>query len=195
MGGTLLGVYELNGGNGAALVVWSSSSLLSGDMAPLCPETIIDDADVTCVMHPSTYLNKVVLGCADGSIRIVNFATQKLIYTSKHARGTNCRHVLHRSDTTRRVCLMYQHGRDRCVGPGASNAPHGSLSGARRCDHGVLVSPQVLDSRDGRRGQLTPYVVPRPSGRVARSSPRASRPRAPSDARPFPRTGCLHGWS
>uniref|UniRef100_A0A7E4UZN6 Utp21 domain-containing protein n=1 Tax=Panagrellus redivivus TaxID=6233 RepID=A0A7E4UZN6_PANRE len=39
-----------------------------------------EDFDVKVVMHPATYLNKIVLGGANGEMRLVNIKTGKLVY-------------------------------------------------------------------------------------------------------------------
>lgn len=35
----------------------------------------------TCMCHPDTYLNKVVVGGADGSLQLWNFVTGQLVHT------------------------------------------------------------------------------------------------------------------
>lgn len=35
----------------------------------------------TCVCHPDTYLNKVVVGGADGALQLWNFVTGQLVHT------------------------------------------------------------------------------------------------------------------
>ena len=35
----------------------------------------------TCMAHPDTYVNKVLLGGADGRLQLWNFVTQTLLYT------------------------------------------------------------------------------------------------------------------
>jgi U3 small nucleolar RNA-associated protein 21 len=42
-----------------------------------------DLQEPTCCVHPDTYVNKVLLGGADGSLQLWNFATQERIYTFK----------------------------------------------------------------------------------------------------------------
>ena len=42
-----------------------------------------DLVDVTCLVHPHTYLNKIVLGCSDGILRLWNFWSEKSIFESK----------------------------------------------------------------------------------------------------------------
>lgn len=38
---------------------------------------------ISCILHPSTYLNKVLLGSQQGSLQLWNVRTQKLIFTFK----------------------------------------------------------------------------------------------------------------
>jgi U3 small nucleolar RNA-associated protein 21 len=42
---------------------------------------LADYTNPTCLMHPDTYLNKIVLGTREGQIQLWNVATKKLIYT------------------------------------------------------------------------------------------------------------------
>jgi U3 small nucleolar RNA-associated protein 21 len=35
----------------------------------------------TCLCHPDTYLNKVVVGGADGSLQLWNFGSGQLVHT------------------------------------------------------------------------------------------------------------------
>jgi U3 small nucleolar RNA-associated protein 21 len=37
----------------------------------------------TCLAHPNTYLNKVVLGGADGSMQLWNFVTGQHVFSFK----------------------------------------------------------------------------------------------------------------
>jgi len=36
---------------------------------------------VTCVAHPSTYLNKIIVGSEQGALQLWNIKTKKLIYS------------------------------------------------------------------------------------------------------------------
>ena len=40
-----------------------------------------DSFDITTVLHPSTYLNKVIFGSKQGSLQLWNIHTNKLLYT------------------------------------------------------------------------------------------------------------------
>jgi U3 small nucleolar RNA-associated protein 21 len=41
------------------------------------------DFEPTCMTHPDTYINKVVVGGADGSLQLWNFKTQQLVHRFK----------------------------------------------------------------------------------------------------------------
>ena len=41
----------------------------------------LDSFQVTCAVHPSTYLNKILLGSHQGQLQLWNVRTNKLIYT------------------------------------------------------------------------------------------------------------------
>ena len=37
--------------------------------------------EATCMVHPSTYVNKILIGGEDGSLQLWNFQRQKKLYT------------------------------------------------------------------------------------------------------------------
>jgi U3 small nucleolar RNA-associated protein 21 len=39
--------------------------------------------DITCMMHPITYINKILFGSKQGSMQLWNIKTSKLIYSFK----------------------------------------------------------------------------------------------------------------
>lgn len=45
----------------------------------------------TCLAHPDTYLNKVVIGGADGRMLLYNFTTGRLLYEYEGLRGSAVR--------------------------------------------------------------------------------------------------------
>ncbi len=48
-----------------------------------CAQATIElekDFQPTCMAHPDTYLNKVVVGGADGRLQLWNFATRQRLY-------------------------------------------------------------------------------------------------------------------
>eukprot|EP00879_Flechtneria_rotunda_P017827 GHRR01018686.1.p1 GENE.GHRR01018686.1~~GHRR01018686.1.p1 ORF type:complete len:180 (+),score=43.21 GHRR01018686.1:612-1151(+) len=66
-------------GRNSKLLVWKI-----GDYQQ--PQTIIDfgpDFKPTCMIHPDTYINKVVVGGQDGSLQLWNFVTGQLVHTFK----------------------------------------------------------------------------------------------------------------
>ena len=43
--------------------------------------TSLQGAKITCIMHPATYVNKIVVGYADGTLELWNIQKQAIIYT------------------------------------------------------------------------------------------------------------------
>ena len=43
----------------------------------------LDTFTITSAVHPSTYLNKILLGSAQGELQLWNIRTNKLVYTFK----------------------------------------------------------------------------------------------------------------
>jgi U3 small nucleolar RNA-associated protein 21 len=43
--------------------------------------TLLNKSNITCMVHPATYLNKVVVGFADGALELWNFNKSKLVYS------------------------------------------------------------------------------------------------------------------
>lgn len=51
-----------------------------------CLQAVIDlgaDFEPSCMAHPDTYINKVVIGGTDGSLQLWNFKTQQLVHSFK----------------------------------------------------------------------------------------------------------------
>ncbi|GIY91432.1 WD repeat-containing protein 36 [Caerostris extrusa] len=66
----LIAVYEDN-----TVIVWDIKAQEISIEIPFCNFTI------TTILHPSTYLNKILLGSHEGSLQLWNLKTSKLIYT------------------------------------------------------------------------------------------------------------------
>jgi U3 small nucleolar RNA-associated protein 21 len=49
--------------------------------------SLLEPSPVTCLVHPSTYINKILVGYANGNIELWNFARGKIIYTFTCHRG------------------------------------------------------------------------------------------------------------
>ena len=43
----------------------------------------LHEANVTCMMHPTTYLNKIVVGYSDGQLELWNIKTKSIVYAFK----------------------------------------------------------------------------------------------------------------
>lgn len=45
----------------------------------------LENFSITVMMHPDTYLNKIILGSQQGILQLWNVKTKKLIYTFDHS--------------------------------------------------------------------------------------------------------------
>ncbi|XP_015915378.1 WD repeat-containing protein 36 [Parasteatoda tepidariorum] len=67
----LIAIYEDN-----TLILWNIKSEENSLEIPFGSNT-----QISAIIHPSTYLNKILIGCRDGRLEIWNLRTTKLIYT------------------------------------------------------------------------------------------------------------------
>ncbi|KAL2634137.1 hypothetical protein R1flu_005616 [Riccia fluitans] len=78
------GKHILSVGTEGRLLVWS---VVEED--PTCPAEPVGEMQLresfnpTCIVHPETYLNKVLIGSEEGSLQLWNISTQKMIYEFK----------------------------------------------------------------------------------------------------------------
>uniref|UniRef100_A0A383VCR0 Small-subunit processome Utp21 domain-containing protein n=1 Tax=Tetradesmus obliquus TaxID=3088 RepID=A0A383VCR0_TETOB len=75
----VLGDNLLSLGKDRQLLVWKIGQYDA-------PEAVIDlgaDFEPSCMAHPDTYINKVVIGGTDGSLQMWNFKTQQLVHSFK----------------------------------------------------------------------------------------------------------------
>ncbi|WIA17803.1 hypothetical protein OEZ85_009315 [Tetradesmus obliquus] len=75
----VLGDNLLSLGKDRQLLVWKIGQYDA-------PEAVIDlgaDFEPSCMAHPDTYINKVVIGGTDGSLQLWNFKTQQLVHSFK----------------------------------------------------------------------------------------------------------------
>jgi hypothetical protein len=69
---------------------WSCRGVLAIILPTLPPSTLLQISihfeasfEPFCLAHPDTYINKVVVGGADGSLQLVNFVTGQVVHTFK----------------------------------------------------------------------------------------------------------------
>lgn len=69
--------------SGASILIWSlSKNHLIRELSICRPVADTDDVfEATCILHPSTYVDKVLLGSSQGHLQLYNFRTSTLIYT------------------------------------------------------------------------------------------------------------------
>ena len=72
----VLGDALLSLGRDRRLLVWRIGDYAAPQQTVLLPEGF----DPTCMAHPDTYLNKVVVGAEDGRLQLWNFASGRLVY-------------------------------------------------------------------------------------------------------------------
>lgn len=85
VGATLLSVGSEGGGR--VVRVWDLARRAAAGALPALGR----DECVTCMCHPPTYLNKVVLGLADGSLQLWNFRTGRRVHVFDPARWNAAR--------------------------------------------------------------------------------------------------------
>ncbi|XP_068190775.1 WD repeat-containing protein 36 [Antennarius striatus] len=72
-----LGDQLISADSGGDVIVWD---VQGGDIY-LQLQFDPSSFDVSAIMHPSTYLNKVLLGCSQGALQLWNIKTSKLLFT------------------------------------------------------------------------------------------------------------------
>lgn len=83
----VLGDYLLSLGQDGQLLVWQIGTY----DAPVASIQLAQGFVPTCMVHPDTYLNKVVVGAEDGRMQLWNFASQQLIFEFKSlGAGVRC---------------------------------------------------------------------------------------------------------
>ena len=72
----VLGEYIIGRTSGRRVLVWRI-----GEYGEAVSELDLgDDFTPTCLAHPQTYLNKIVIGSSDGRMQLWNFVSEKLVY-------------------------------------------------------------------------------------------------------------------
>ncbi|XAR54384.1 hypothetical protein NMG60_11029486 [Bertholletia excelsa] len=71
------------------LFVWAFKGIEQNN-APIGHVMLEDKFSPTCLMHPDTYLNKVLLGSQEGSLQLWNISTKKKIYEFKGWKSSIC---------------------------------------------------------------------------------------------------------
>ncbi|XP_028767335.1 WD repeat-containing protein 36, partial [Neltuma alba] len=64
------------------MYIWAFKGI-DQNLAPFGPMKLDDKFTVSCIMHPDTYLNKVLIGSEQGAMQLWNISTRKKIYEFK----------------------------------------------------------------------------------------------------------------
>ncbi|CAN1224039.1 U3 small nucleolar RNA-associated protein 21 homolog [Linum grandiflorum] len=75
----VFGDYVLSVDLDGNLFTWAFKGI-DGDPAPIGHIKLDDGFTPSCILHPDTYLNKVVLGSQEGSLQLWNISTKKKLY-------------------------------------------------------------------------------------------------------------------
>lgn len=71
------------------LFMWSFKGI-DQNLSPNGHILLEDKSVPTCIMHPDTYLNKVILGSQDGSLQLWNISTKKKLFEFKGWKSSIC---------------------------------------------------------------------------------------------------------
>ncbi|CAM6100981.1 unnamed protein product [Calypogeia fissa] len=78
------GKHVLSVGTDGRLLIWPAVEADPTTAAhPVGSIQLRESFSPTCIMHPDTYLNKVLIGSEEGSLQLWNVSTQKMIYEFK----------------------------------------------------------------------------------------------------------------
>ncbi|KAM7260646.1 hypothetical protein ACFE04_011319 [Oxalis oulophora] len=64
------------------LFIWAFKGI-EDNLAPIARIALDDNFTPSCIMHPDTYLNKVIIGSQEGSLQLWNISTKKKLYEFK----------------------------------------------------------------------------------------------------------------
>ncbi|XP_043694256.1 WD repeat-containing protein 36 [Telopea speciosissima] len=78
----LFGEHVLSVDAKGNLFIWPFKGL-EENLAPIGHILLEDKFNPSCIMHPDTYLNKVIIGSQEGSLQLWNISTKKKIYEFK----------------------------------------------------------------------------------------------------------------
>ncbi|THG00750.1 hypothetical protein TEA_025575 [Camellia sinensis var. sinensis] len=71
------------------IFIWAFKGI-DQNHAPIGHILLEDKFSPTCIMHPDTYLNKVILGSQEGSLQLWNISTKKKLYEFKGWKSSIC---------------------------------------------------------------------------------------------------------
>ncbi|KAJ4968592.1 hypothetical protein NE237_015293 [Protea cynaroides] len=71
------------------LFIWPFKSL-DENLAPIAYILLEDNFNPSCIMHPDTYLNKVIIGSQEGSLQLWNISTKKKLHEYKSWNSSVC---------------------------------------------------------------------------------------------------------
>ncbi|KAK9931602.1 hypothetical protein M0R45_018874 [Rubus argutus] len=71
------------------LYIWTFKGI-DENLAPVGHIKLDENFSPSCIMHPDTYLNKVILGSQEGSLQLWNISTKKKLYEFKGWKSSIC---------------------------------------------------------------------------------------------------------
>lgn len=74
---------------GGNMFMWAFKGIQQ-NLAPIGHVMLEDKFSPSCIMHPDTYLNKVILGSEEGSLQLWNISTKKKLYEFKGWKSSIC---------------------------------------------------------------------------------------------------------
>ncbi|KAJ9694741.1 hypothetical protein PVL29_010290 [Vitis rotundifolia] len=85
----LFGEQILSVDDGGNMFIWAFKGIQQ-NLAPIGHVMLEDKFSPSCIMHPDTYLNKVILGSEEGSLQLWNISTKKRLYEFKGWKSSIC---------------------------------------------------------------------------------------------------------
>ncbi|GFZ02665.1 transducin family protein [Actinidia rufa] len=85
----LFGEHVLSVDVDGNIFIWAFKGI-DQNHAPIGHVLLEDKFSPTCIMHPDTYLNKVILGSQEGSLELWNISTKKKLYEFKGWQSSIC---------------------------------------------------------------------------------------------------------
>ncbi|GAV59734.1 WD40 domain-containing protein/Utp21 domain-containing protein [Cephalotus follicularis] len=71
------------------MFIWAFKGI-EENLAPVGHIVLYDRFTPSCIMHPDTYLNKIILGSQEGSLQLWNISTKKMLYEFKGWNSSIC---------------------------------------------------------------------------------------------------------
>lgn len=85
----LFGEQILSVDVGGNMFMWTFKGIQQ-NLAPIGHVMLEDKFSPSCIMHPDTYLNKVILGSEEGSLQLWNISTKQKLYEFKGWKSSIC---------------------------------------------------------------------------------------------------------